>query len=67
MTEVCDLDGSLGSGIYNALGWARNLHRHVMSGTQAWIWWWLTNPGSPQTLITVFLLIKCMHGNKEKA
>jgi hypothetical protein len=52
MTEVCELNGSLGSGMYDALGWARNLHRHVMSGTQAWIWWWLTNPGSSQTLIT---------------
>jgi len=52
MTEVCELDGSLGSGIYDALGWARNLHRHVMSGTQAWIWWWLTNPGNPQSLIS---------------
>ena len=45
MTEVCELGGSLGAGMYDALGWARNLHRHVMSGTQAWIWWWLTQPG----------------------
>ena len=52
MTEVCELDGSLGTGISDALGWARNLHRHVMSGTQAWIWWWLTNPGGSQSLIT---------------
>ena len=45
MTEACELDGSLGTGIYDALGWARNLHRHVMSGTQAWIWWYVSKPG----------------------
>jgi glucuronoarabinoxylan endo-1,4-beta-xylanase len=45
MTEVCELGGLLGDGIYDALGWARNLHRHVMSGTQAWIWWYVSKPG----------------------
>jgi glucuronoarabinoxylan endo-1,4-beta-xylanase len=45
MTEVCELGGSLGAGIYDALGWARNLHRHVMAGTQAWIWWDVLFPG----------------------
>ena len=53
MTEVCELQGSLGDDMNDALGWARNLHRHIMSGTQAWIWWWLTQPaGSGSELIS---------------
>jgi glucuronoarabinoxylan endo-1,4-beta-xylanase len=49
MTEMCYLTGSPpyphGTGMDDALGWARNLHRHMMAGTQAWVWWWVTTTG----------------------
>lgn len=51
-TEMCELQGSLGTDMNDALGWARHLHRHVMSGTQAWLWWWVTSPNFPQGLIS---------------